>query len=124
MYEFFSCLHCHRTDPICVTYEQKNRNWVTFNWQCKRGQRNIATLASDSCPSCSEFSPLLESCSDIYTGPTSCLIVTLLFNVFLRYFPLFFFFSDPLLLIGYKCVLGHGLTLWSKVFFKNCLVHL
>ncbi len=29
---FFSCLHCHRTDPICVTYEQKkkNWNWVTF----------------------------------------------------------------------------------------------
>ncbi len=23
MHAFFSCLHCHRTDPICVTYEQK-----------------------------------------------------------------------------------------------------
>ncbi len=32
-----------------------------------------------------EFSPLLEIYSDIYSGPTSCLIVTLLFNVlFLR----------------------------------------
>ncbi len=30
----------------------------------------------------------------------------------------------PLLLIGYKCVLGHGPTLWSKVFLKHCLVHL
>ncbi len=28
---FFSYLHCHRTDPVCVTYEQKGRNWVTFN---------------------------------------------------------------------------------------------
>ncbi len=40
MHAFFSCLHCHRTDPICVTYEQKNQNWVTFNWQCKRGLRD------------------------------------------------------------------------------------
>ncbi len=23
MHAFFSCLHCHRIDPICVTYEQK-----------------------------------------------------------------------------------------------------
>ncbi len=23
MHAFFPCLHCHRTDPICVTYEQK-----------------------------------------------------------------------------------------------------
>ncbi len=23
MLAFFSCLHCHRTDPICLTYEQK-----------------------------------------------------------------------------------------------------
>ncbi len=30
----------------------------------------------------------------------------------------------PLLLIGCKCVLGHGPTLRSKAFFKNCLVHL
>ncbi len=29
-----------------------------------------------------EFSPLLESCSDIYVGPISCLIVTILFNVY------------------------------------------
>ncbi len=39
-----------------------------------------------------EFSPALESCSDVYSVPTSCLIVTLLFNLlFLRYFPLFIF---------------------------------
>ncbi len=23
MHAFFSCLHCYRTDPICVTYKQK-----------------------------------------------------------------------------------------------------
>ncbi len=72
-----------------------------------------------------EFSPALESCSDVYSVPTSCLIVTLLFNLlFLRYFPLFIFqfslsivdlivsvlytqierslLSSPLLLIGCK----------------------
>ncbi len=39
-----------------------------------------------------EFSPPLESCSDISACPTSCLIIiNLLFNVlFLRYFPLFY----------------------------------
>ncbi len=38
-----------------------------------------------------EFSPALESCSGIYAGATSCLIVSLLFNVlFLWYFPLFY----------------------------------
>ncbi len=37
MHEFFPCLHCHRTRPICATHEQKHWNWVTFNWQCKRG---------------------------------------------------------------------------------------
>ncbi len=92
------------------------------------------------------------SCSDIYRGPTSCLIVTLLFNVlFLWYFPLFFicnlslFIVDllisvlctqiersllsistrhaPSLLIGYKSVFGLGQTLQSKAFFKNRFVH-
>ncbi len=55
-------------------------------------KRNNTTSASDSSPSRSlSFSPPLESCSDIYTGPTSCLIITLIFNVlFLWYFPLFF----------------------------------
>ncbi len=94
-----------------------------------------------------EFSPPLES-SNIYTDPTYCLIVTLLFNVlFLWYFPLFYlpslsiycrsanigpvhsnralsslyqYKTHPLLLIGCKCVLGLGQTLRSKVFF---LVH-
>ncbi len=38
-----------------------------------------------------EFSPPLESCSEIYVGPTSCLIVTLIFNVlFLWYFLIFY----------------------------------
>ncbi len=31
--------------------------------------------------------------------------------------------TRPLLLIGYKCVLGLGQTLWSKAFFKNRSVH-
>ncbi len=38
-----------------------------------------------------EISPPLESRSDISAGPTSCLIITLLFNVlFLLFFPLFY----------------------------------
>ncbi len=95
-----------------------------------------------------EFSPPLESCSDIYTGPTSCLIVTLLFNVlFLWYFPFYFFICHlslsvvdllisvlytqiersllsistrhaPLLLVGCKCVLGLGQALRQKRFSK------
>ncbi len=65
--------------------------------QCKinvnhLSRRSNTTSASDSRPSRSLcFSPPLESSSDIYAGPTSCLIVTLLFNVlFLWYFPLFY----------------------------------
>ncbi len=82
-----------------------------------------------------------------YLRGSSCLIVTLLFSaLFLQYFPLFYLpilsiYSRsansrlctqiecfllsiikrhaPLLLIGYKCVLGLGPTLWSKAFFKN-----
>ncbi len=52
-------------------------------------RRNNATSAYDSSPSRSlSFSSPLESCS-IYVGPTSWLIVTLIFNVlFLWYFPL------------------------------------
>ncbi len=67
--------------------------------------------------------PLLESNSDIYAGPASYLIATLLYN-----FLFLWFFHHrrhaPLLLIGYKCVLGLCLILWSKAFFKYCLVHL
>ncbi len=113
-------------------------------------KRNNTTSASDSSPSRSlNFSPPLESCSDIYAGPTSCLIITLLFNVlFLLIFSSFFichfslsvvdllisilytqiersFLSRhaPLLLIGCKCVLGLGQALRSKEFFKNRFVH-
>ncbi len=42
-------------------------------------KRNNTTSASDS--RSLSFSPPLESCSDIYAGPTSCLTITLLFNV-------------------------------------------
>ncbi len=117
-------------------------------------RRNNTTSASDSSPSRSlSFSPPLESCSDIYAGPTSCLIVTLLFNVlFIWYFPFYFFICHfslsvvdllisvlytqiersllsistrhaPLLLVGCKCGLGLGQALWSKAFFKNRFVH-
>ncbi len=113
-------------------------------------KRNNTTSASDSSPSLSlSFSPPLESCTDIYTGPISCLIITLLFNVlFLLIFSSFFichfslsvvdllisvlytqiersFLSRhvPLLLVGYKCVLGLGQALRSKEFFKNRFVH-
>ncbi len=55
-------------------------------------KRNNATSASDSSPSRSlSFSPPLDSCSDIYVGPASCPVITLLFNIlFLWYFPLLF----------------------------------
>ncbi len=44
-----------------------------------------------------EFSPLLESCSEIYAGPTSCLIVTLLLNVLFLWYnlPSLFIYSRP-----------------------------
>ncbi len=56
-------------------------------------KKNNTTSASDSRPSL-KFSAPLESCSDIYAGPTSCLIITLLVNVLLlQYFPLFYLTS-------------------------------
>lgn len=41
-YIFFSLfqLHGHRTQLICVTHEQKNQNWVTFNWRCKQALKS------------------------------------------------------------------------------------
>ncbi len=113
-------------------------------------KRNNTTSASDSSPSRSlNFSPPLESCSDIYAGPTSCLIITLLFNVlFLLIFSSFFIchFSlsvvDLLISILYTqiersfcqdtppyCWLAasvfwdFGQALRSKEFFKNRFVH-
>ncbi len=96
-----------------------------------------------------EFSPPLESCSDIYTGPTSCLVVTLLFNVLFLWFFLFFISHLSLsivdLLISVLCTQTERSLLsvitrcaphcwlaisvfWDtvrvKVFFKNRLVHL
>ncbi len=55
MHAFFSCLHCHRTDPICVTYEQKSE-LVTFNWQCKRGQSLFKTSHVTQRPSLKRLS--------------------------------------------------------------------
>ncbi len=46
MHAFFSRLHCHRTDPICVTYEQKIGigshfvNWVTKTANLSCGIKN------------------------------------------------------------------------------------
>ncbi len=73
------------TDKLCETM-QINVTHLSKKKQCNLGVRFEPFLLL-------EFSPPLESCSDIYAGPTICLIVTLLFNVsFLWYFPLFFFF--------------------------------
>ncbi len=36
-----------------------------------------------------EFSPPLESCSNMYAGPTSCMIMNLFYVLFLWYFPYF-----------------------------------
>ncbi len=133
------------TDKLCETMQNQCYSLI------KKKQRNLCVWFEPF--PLLEFSPPLESCSDIYVGPTSCLIVTLLFNVlFLWYFPLFLIFPcslsivdllisvlytqiersplaiitrhTPLLLIGCQCVLAHGPTLRSKAFFKNCLVHL
>ncbi len=112
------------------------------------GRKNYASVRFQAFPLL-EFSSPLERCSDIYAGPTSCLIVTLLFNVlFLWYFPLFYlpslsinsrsanicpvhskwalsslchYKTRPLRIIGYKCVLGLSLMLLSKAFFQISL---
>ncbi len=66
-------------DKLCETKQNQRYSPV---------KRNNTTSASDS--RSLSVSPPLECCSDIYTVPTSCLIITLLFNVlFLCYFPLF-----------------------------------
>ncbi len=71
------------TDKLCET--KQNQHYSPIN----KKQHNL-DVWFEPFPLL-EFSPPLESCSDIYAGPTSCLIVTLLFNVlFLWYFPLFF----------------------------------
>ncbi len=71
------------TQQLCET-KQNRRNSPIKKKQCNLGVR------FEPFPLL-EFSPPLESCSDIYVGPTACLIVTLLFNVlFLWYFPLFY----------------------------------
>ncbi len=126
------------------------RSKINVTHQSRRKQRNFG-VRFEPFP-LHEFSPPLESCSDIYAGPTSCLIATLLlmycfYDIFLSFIcHLSLSIVDllisvlctqiehsllsiitrhaPLLLIGYKCVLGLGPTLWSKVFFKYCLVHL
>ncbi len=127
------------THKLCETMQNQRYSPIKKK-QCNLGIRFMPFLLL-------EFSPLLESCSNIYTGPTSYLIVSLLFNVlFLWYFPIFYVpvlsIVDllisvlytrierciitrpiPLLLMGCKCVLGHVLTLRLKASFKNCLVY-
>ncbi len=128
------------TNKLCETMQNKRYSPI------KNKQHNLS-IRFESFPLL-EFSPLLESYSE--EGPILALIVTLLFNVlFLRHFPLYHlpFIVDllisvlytqiectflslhhckirPLLLIGCKCGLGHGPTLRSNAFFKNCLVYL
>ncbi len=124
---------CHKG---VVTYPRTFFKWVYGNpWPLLVGIRRIPVYHVD-----------------YTTGPTSCLIVTLLFMFCSSDIFLFFIFhlslsiidllisimctqiecfllsiitrNAPLLLIGYKSVLGLGLTLWSKAFFKYSLVHL
>ncbi len=61
------------TDNLCETKQNQRYSPI------KKKQRNLGIRFEPF--SLLEFSPPLESCSDIYAGPTSCLIVTLLFNV-------------------------------------------
>ncbi len=71
------------TDKLCETMQNQHYSPI------KKKQRNLGIWFELF--ALLEFSPPLEICSDIYVGPTSCLIVILLFNVlFLRYFPLFY----------------------------------
>ncbi len=125
------------TDKLCETMQNQCYSLI------KKKQRNLG-VRFEPFPLL-EFSPPLEICSDIYTGPTSCLIVTLLLmfcssDIFLSVYSqsanirpvhsnwalssCYHYKTRPLLLIGCMCVLGHGQTLLSKVLFKNCLVHL
>ncbi len=43
---FFSCLHGRGPYPICATWEEKNRNWVTWTMQCAASlsQRSLYCL--------------------------------------------------------------------------------
>ncbi len=71
------------TGKLCET--KQNQRWSPI----MKKQRNLG-VRFEFFPLL-EFSPPLERCSDIYTDPTSCLNVTLLFNVlFLWYFPLLY----------------------------------
>ncbi len=54
---------------------------LTYQEETKQPRRPIAGLPL------LEFSPALESWSDIYTGPTSCLIVPQMFSSFVFYLP-------------------------------------
>ncbi len=112
--------------------------------RCRHGvtnlsRRNKATSASNRRPPLLEFSPALESWSDIYTGPTSCLIVPQTFSSFV-FFICHLYLSVTrlgcslnalssiswvdLLLIGYKFVLVLGPDSFSKAFLKNYIPHL
>ncbi len=129
------------TDKLCETMQNQCYSPV------KKKQRNLCVRFEPS--ALLEFALPLESCSDINARPTSCLIVILSLNVlFLQYFlfnlSVLSIFSrsanirpvhsnwplsslchyNTILLIICKCVLGHGPILQSKVFFRNCLVHL
>ncbi len=67
-------------DKLCET---QNQNYSAI----KKKQHNLCVRFKPF--PLLEFSPPLERCSDIYAGPTPCLILNFLFNVlFLWYFPL------------------------------------
>ncbi len=109
---------------------------------CRHGvihlsRRNKATLASDRRPSTLlEFSPALESWSDIYMCPTSCLIVPQMFSsfVFIRHLYISvtrlgcslnalssISWADTPLTADWQPVYFGTRPQFSKTFLKNCL---
>ncbi len=108
---------------------------LTYREETKQPRRPIAGLPL------LEFSPALESWSDIYTCPTSCLIVPQTFSSFVFYSPSLSFclsarlFTERSLLHIMSrhapyCWLATSLfwysapTRFSKVFLKNYIPHL
>ncbi len=71
------------TDKLCEIKQNQRYSPI------KKKQRNLG-VRFEPFPLL-DFSPPLESCSDIYASPTSCLIVILLFNVLFLWYNTYFF---------------------------------
>ncbi len=114
---------------------------LTYREETKQPRRPIAGLPL------LEFSPALESWSDIYTGPTSCLIILQTFSSFVFYPPSLFFCRRSVRLMSVMCTDERSLlcimsrhtpycwlatilfwysapTQFSKEFLKNDIPHL